>query len=82
MLIIKKGDLVYFKENHISKYSTGDYHFSTDIPYIVITEPRSGTCTIEAPDGTNHFIYSSGRNSGPYNKLITSRQKNLERLGI
>ena len=65
VLKVKTGDIVYFKESHTARYSTNEYHFSTEVPYVVST-PGSGSCTIDAPDGTSHFIFSSGG----YDKLI------------
>lgn len=82
VLKVKVGDIVYFKESHIANYVQGQYHFLIDVPYIVVKAPGSGICTIKAPDGTEHFIYSTREYGDPYGKLISSREKNLEKLGL
>ena len=81
VLKVKVGDIVYFKESHIANYVQGQYDFLIDVPYIVV-KSGSGNCTIKAPNGTEHFIYSTREYGDPYGKLISSREKNLEELGV
>ena len=91
VLKVKVGDIVYFKESHTANYVQGQYDFLIDVPYIVVKSgsgnctikaPGSGICTIKAPDGTEHFIYSTREYGDPYGKLISSRERNLKKLGL
>ena len=76
---MKKGDIVYFRENHKHKYVTGDFEFKLDLEYLVYSiQTNNSTCTIqEVSSGKCHFIHGDG-----FRKLITKREYNLMKLEI
>jgi hypothetical protein len=70
--MIKKGDIVYFKEEHQVHYTSGRYFLKRG-PWIVIDEPQASTCVITSPiTNENHFMFSSS--GGGFNKLITQEE--------
>lgn len=80
------GDIVYFKKEFRSHYSSGYYYHKLNQPYKVIDwNPSLGlqTGTIQnLEDSQNHFVHSKIKNcliSESEWKLL-NRQKNLDHL--
>lgn len=64
---MKKGDLVWFREDHEVSYTSGRFILERG-PWVVFGDPVGGTCVIShMSSGKSHFIFSS---NGGFQKLI------------
>lgn len=70
----KKGDIVFFEQEHTAKYSFGTFHFKLDEPYIIQEVFITDSVTIRCLRGNElHHIIDSY-------KLIKIRDYNLRKI--
>jgi hypothetical protein len=83
--MLKRGDIVYFREEHQVHYTTTEHRsgrfFLERGPWILVEVPHSGTCVIKSPiTGESHFMFSSS--GGGFQKLVSIEKWREMQLNI